>query len=58
MWEQQFDYVVTDKRPGDDVTFTAYIEEKITLLQQKKRTGTVHSPAGFLRKAMKENWEN
>ncbi len=57
MWEQQFDYVVADKRPGDNVTFTAYIEEKIALLKQKKHAGTVRSPAGFLRKAVKENWE-
>src|SRR5919108_6203172 len=56
VWHQGFNYVRADKRPKD-VEYDTYIREKIHLLK-KQDTGKIRNKAGFLLKAIKENWVN
>ena len=56
IWQQQFAYVHTDRRPRD-VAFDYYIREKIHLLR-KQDPRKVKSKTGFLLQAIKQNWTN
>jgi hypothetical protein len=54
VWHQGFNYVRADKRPKD-MEYDTYIREKIHLLK-KQDTSKIRNKAGFLLKAIKENW--
>src|SRR5215813_8570339 len=56
VWHQGFNYVRADKRPKD-MEYDTYIREKIHLLK-KQDTSKIRNQAGFLLKAIKENWIN
>src|SRR5712664_1886300 len=56
IWQQQFAYVHTDRRPRD-IDFGYYIREKIHLLK-KQDPKKVKSKTGFLLQAIKQNWTN
>jgi Initiator Replication protein len=62
VWQKGFSYVTEDKRPtisGDvEVAFVAYVREKIDLLQQRKKSGKLQNPSGFLLSALRENYAN
>jgi hypothetical protein len=56
VWHQGFNYVSADKRPKD-LEYDTYIREKIHLLN-KQDPSKIRNKAGFLLKAIKENWAN
>ncbi len=56
IWQQGFDGVEPGKRPTG-VEFDEYVREKIHLLKRQK-DGAIHNPAGFLLRAIRENYAN
>jgi hypothetical protein len=62
VWQEGFDYVDPDKRPavGDDPesAFLSYVREKIHLLHQRRESGKLAHPTGFLIQAIRKNYGN
>jgi hypothetical protein len=65
IFQQGFEYVDAVNRPemsrydvDPDRALEKYVREKIYLMKRKQATGKVKSAAGFLRQAIRKNWEN
>ncbi|HZC02610.1 MAG TPA: replication initiation protein, partial [Gammaproteobacteria bacterium] len=62
IWQKGFDMVEPGKRPpaGDnpEEAFVQYVKEKIHLMHQRRASGKLTNPAGFLLSAIKQNYGN
>lgn len=63
VWQEGFGIIEPDKRPADvgenpEEAFTRYVREKIDLLNQRRETGKLSNPSGFLLTAIKKNYGN
>jgi hypothetical protein len=62
IWQKGFDMVEPSKRPpaGDhpEEVFVQYVKEKIHLMHQRRASGKLTNPAGFLLSAIKQNYGN
>ena len=62
IWQKGFDMVEPGQRPpvGDnpEVAFVQYVKEKIHLMHQRRASGKLVNPAGFLLSATKKNYGN
>ena len=63
VWQEGFGIVEPGKRPAEvgenpDDAFIRYVREKIDLLHQRRETGKLSNPSGFLLTAIKQNYGN
>ena len=62
VWQEGFGIVAPDKRPASgenpEEAFLSYVREKIHLLHQRRESGTLTNPVGFLLSAIKKNYGN
>ena len=62
IWQKGLDMVEPGKRPpvGDnpEEAFVQYVKEKIHLMYQRRASGKLTNPAGFLLSAIKQNYGN
>jgi hypothetical protein len=62
IWQKGLDMVEPGKRPpaGDnpEEAFVQYVKEKIHLMHQRRASGKLTNPAGFLLSAIKKNYSN
>jgi hypothetical protein len=65
IFQQGFEYIEKDNRPemsrydaDPDRALEKYVRQKIDLMKRRQATGKVKSAAGFLRQAIRKNWEN
>ena len=60
IWDQQWNYINVSKRKDlieEGIDYKQYLREKIYYLQVKMKEKKVDSPAAYLIKAIKENWD-
>jgi hypothetical protein len=62
IWQKGFDMVEPGKRPpagnNPKEAFAQYVKEKIHLLRQRRASGKLTNPAGFLLSAIQKNYGN
>jgi hypothetical protein len=63
VWQEGFNIVAPDKRPSEtgenpEEAFLRYVREKIDLLHQRRESGKLSNPSGFLLSAIKKNYGN
>jgi hypothetical protein len=65
IFQQGFTYIEAAGRPemsrydaDPDRALEKYVREKIDLMKRRQATGKLKSAAGFLRQAIRKNWEN
>jgi hypothetical protein len=65
IFQQGFEYIEATDRPemsrydaDPDRALERYVREKIDLMKRRQATGKLKSAGGFLRQAIRKNWEN
>jgi hypothetical protein len=65
IYQKKFDYIDPEERPDiarydadEERALEKYVREKIELMKRRNAEGKVNSPAGYLRQAIRKNYEN